>query len=202
MKIKIMTEQQGYKIRDQNGLHFLTMTIVGWVDLFTRKECKDIIIESFKYCQKNKGLELFAYVIMSSHVHIIARANEESAGLSAIIRDMKKHTSKELIKWIKESKIESRSEWLKVLFGYHGRNNSNNKNFQLWIQNNQPKEIRHPNFMNQKLNYIHNNPIKAGIVNRMEDYRYSSAGNYMGLDNLPIYVDLIDTGVDVGYVLT
>jgi putative transposase len=71
--------------------HFITLSIVGWVDLFTRQECRDIMIESFKYCQKNKGLVINAYVIMSNHIHMIIRANENSDGLSDI--DLKLQTS-------------------------------------------------------------------------------------------------------------
>ncbi len=79
-----MTDTKGYVITDQYALHFLTITIVGWIDLFTRKECKDILIESLKYCRENKGLILNAYVIMGSHVHLAACADEKSDGLSAI----------------------------------------------------------------------------------------------------------------------
>ena len=80
----------GYNIDDQYGLYFLTFTLVGWVDLFTRKECKDIVIDSLKYCVRNKGLIISAYVLMESHLHIVASAKEKSDGLSAIIRDFKK----------------------------------------------------------------------------------------------------------------
>ena len=197
-----MSKQSGYKIRDQFGLYFLTFTVVGWVDLFTRKQCKDIIIDSFKYCQKHKGLELCAYVIMPSHVHLIARATETSDGLSAVVRDMKKYTSKQLIKWIKEPKVESRSDWLKVVFNYHARNNSNNQSFQIWKQDNQPKELLHPRFILQKLSYIHNNPVVDGIVDNPQDYVYSSARNYIGTLDVLIDVLLIDFGVDIGYVYT
>jgi putative transposase len=65
----------GLKTSNSEGLYFLTFQIVGWVDLFTRKIYKDIAIESFKYCQINKGLRLFAYVIMSNHIHLIAKSN-------------------------------------------------------------------------------------------------------------------------------
>ncbi len=102
-----MSDRGGYIISDQYETHFLTLTIVGWVDLFSRKECRDIIIESFKYCQVNKGLIINAYVIMSSHIHMVVAADAESDGLSSIIRDMKKYTAKGLLKWIMESNRES-----------------------------------------------------------------------------------------------
>ncbi len=62
---------EGYKIRDQATPHFLTFNIMGWIDIFSRKRYKDIIIESFKYCKQNKGLQIAAYVIMTNHVHTI-----------------------------------------------------------------------------------------------------------------------------------
>jgi REP element-mobilizing transposase RayT len=95
------------------------MTTVGWMDIFSRKECKHIIIDSLKYCQEKKGLIINAYVLMESHLHMIARADEPSKGLSAIIRDFKKHTSKQLIDWVMNSGKESRKEWIGVVMKYH-----------------------------------------------------------------------------------
>ena len=82
-----MLDRDGYIITDQYAIYFLTFTIVGWVDIFTRKECKDIIVDSLKYCNSNKGLSIHAYVIMSNHIHLIVSAREDSGGLSGIIRD-------------------------------------------------------------------------------------------------------------------
>ena len=89
--------QGGYKITDQYAIYFLTFTLVGWVDLFTRKQCSQILIDSFKFCKEKKGLILYAFVIMGSHVHLLASAEEGSSGLSAIIRDFKSHTSRKII---------------------------------------------------------------------------------------------------------
>lgn len=84
----------GYKINNQYHTHFLTMTIVGWADIFTRLVYKEIVVDSLKFCQKEKGLVVHAYVIMSNHIHLIATAHENSKGLSAIIGDFKKFTAK------------------------------------------------------------------------------------------------------------
>ena len=86
-------DRGGYNITDQYGMYFVTFTVVGWVDLFTRLECKRILVDALKYCQQNKGLKVHAYVIMSSHVHLILSSSSESKGLSSIIRDYKSHTS-------------------------------------------------------------------------------------------------------------
>ncbi|NNK90713.1 MAG: transposase [Saprospiraceae bacterium] len=154
-----MSKRPGYNITDQFASHYMTFTAVGWVDIFTRKQCKDIIIDSMKYCQKNKGLVVQAYVIMPSHLHVIWKAEEGSIGLSAIIRDFKKHTSKSLISWVLNNKKESRRHWMKLVFKYHAKYNKNNINYQVWKRGNRPKLLLYPNFIYQKLFYIHNNPV-------------------------------------------
>ena len=111
-----MSDRDGYIITDQYAMYFLTFTIVGWVDIFTRKECKDTIIDSLQYCNINKGLSIHAYVIMSNHIHFIVSAREGSGGLSGMIRYSKKHTSKQLLSWVKESNQESRKDWMELVF--------------------------------------------------------------------------------------
>ncbi|MFK8104072.1 MAG: transposase [Saprospiraceae bacterium] len=194
-----MSAAKGYKIRNQYGLYYLTFTIVGWADIFTRQVCKDIIIDSFKYCITNKGFRLYAFVIMSNHVHLIASADEESKGLSAIVRDLKKHTSKELINWVTTSKTESRRDWLKMIFEYYAKYNKRNKKYQVWQQDNRPIDLLYPRFIMQKLNYIHQNPVKAGLVAHAAEYCYSSAKNYAGQVG-KLEVELIDFGMMEGYV--
>ena len=114
-----------YTVKDQNAPHFLTLTIVGWIDIFIRKIYRDIVIESLKYCQKEKGLEIFAHVIMSNHIHLIANARA-GYSLSGILRDFKKFTSKKMILSIQED-TESRRNWMLKLFAYAGKSNCNNK---------------------------------------------------------------------------
>lgn len=167
----------GHKITNQNAMHFLTSTTVSWIDLFTRQRYRDIILESLSYCQKEKGLILHAYVIMSNHLHLIARA-EEPARLSDILRDFKKFTANRIIKSIQEEP-ESRRDWLLHIMAQHARHNKNNTHFQLWQQDNHPKEMYSPGFIRQKLVYIHLNPVRAGWVERPEHYLYSSASNYI-----------------------
>ncbi len=177
-----------YKIKDQEGLYFLTFQIVGWVDIFTRKTYRDIAIESFKYCQTNKGLEIFAFVIMSNHIHLIARSLQ--ADLSGFIRDFKNHTSKAFLETL-ESKDESRRDWLKLVFEYHGKF-KNKQTFQVWTHENHAEHLFSQKFIEQKLEYIHKNPVKAGIVEKPEDYLYSSARNYADMDNV-INISQIDS---------
>ncbi|MBK8805257.1 MAG: transposase [Bacteroidales bacterium] len=170
----------GYKITESDGLYFLTFQIVGCVDLFTRKVYRDIVIESFKYCHKNKGFELYAYVIMSNHIHLLARS--QTGDLSGIIRDFKNHTSKNFLEVLNDT-IESRRDWMRMVFEYHGRF-KNKQTFQIWTHENHAELVYSQKFIEQKIEYIHNNPVRAGIVENPEDYLYSSARNYADLDSV------------------
>ena len=99
-----------YRIKNEEGLYYLTFATVEWIDVFTRKRYKDIVVESLRYCQKEKGLALYSLVLMSNHMHLIVKA-KEGYKLSAIIRDFKKFTAQQIIKSTKEEP-ESRREWL------------------------------------------------------------------------------------------
>ena len=168
---------EGYQIRDQEGIYFLTFQIVNWVDIFTRKECRDVIIESMIYCQRHKQLIIYAYVIMSNHVHVII--SSESAKLSDTDRDFKTHTSKKLIKTIYEIS-ESRRDWMLDIFKFRARKHKRNQMYQVWTHDNHPVELTNNIMMEQRLDYIHNNPVKAAIVSEPEYYLYSSAIDYTG----------------------
>ena len=193
---------KGYRINDQFGDYFVTFTVVGWMDIFTRKECRHIIVESLKFCQKEKGLIIYAWVLMDSHLHMAVGAKEGSDGWSAIIRDFKKFTARKLIKWCTTSNKESRREWIDVVLKYHGRHKKEVEKYKFWKNRNRPIELLSPRFISQKINYIHNNPVAAEIVDRPEEYRYSSARNYVGRDDYLIEVEIIDFGVQEGFVMT
>lgn len=178
-----------YRIGDQIALHYITIAVVEWLDIFTRRYYKNIIIESLAYCRKEKGLELYAYVIMTNHIHLICRARE-GFELSDILRDFKRHTAKYIIKEIQENPQESRREWLLERLEQAGQKNQKNKTYQFWRQDNHPIELYKPETTQQKLDYIHNNPVEEGFVGNPEDYLYSSARNYAELDNL-LEIDFI-----------
>jgi putative transposase len=179
-----------YKISDQGAVYFVTFTVVNWLDVFTRREYRDIFLESLRYCQKNKGLDVFAYCIMSSHVHMII-GRQGNPNLEDIIRDMKKFTSVQIMEAILKNQLESRRELLVWLFKRAGKKNKNNTNYQFWQQHNHPIELNTSEMIDERLNYVHNNPVEAGIVLSPEDYLYSSAVNYAGLPEKLIDVTLI-----------
>lgn len=166
-----------YTINDQEALHFVTFTVVNWIDLFIRDIYREVLIDSLKYCQKNKGLNIHAYCIMSSHLHLILSA-QEGFVLSDIIRDFKSFTSTSLKKVIAANVQESRREWLMWMFERAGRRNSRNGKFQLWQQNNHPVELSTNELMDQRLSYIHNNPVEAGHVDDPCAWIWSSCSSY------------------------
>ena len=91
-----------YRFGESQIPHFITCTVVNWIDVFSREQYKEIIIESLKYCIDAKGLEFHAWVIMSNHLHLIVSAKDEEK-LADIIRDFKKYTSKQIIKAIDDN---------------------------------------------------------------------------------------------------
>ncbi|PJB15270.1 MAG: transposase [Flavobacteriales bacterium CG_4_9_14_3_um_filter_32_8] len=155
--------------------YFLTFTVVGWIDVFTRQNYCDIIFESLEFCRKHKQLEVFAYVIMSNHIHLIARQKEGK--LNEVIRDFKSFTAKKIIQDIENNANESRKDWLLHLFKYHAKFKKQNTTYQFWQKTSHPTELFNAVIFDQKVDYIHNNPIKNGCVTNAESYAFSSANN-------------------------
>ena len=171
-----------YFINEQNELYFLTMTVVDWVDVFTRKEHKLRIIDSLRYCQQNKGLMIHGWCLMSNHLHILASARD-GFRLSDIIRDFKKFTSKQIVNDI-QTEIESRREWMLYRFKYAGKYKTNVLEYKFWQDGNHAEECYSHNFAIEKLNYIHQNPVRSMIVDEAENYIFSSARDYAGMKGL------------------
>jgi REP element-mobilizing transposase RayT len=165
-----------------NRAYYLTLTIVDWVDVFTRKNHRDAVIESFKYCQKEKGLIIYAYCIMSNHIHLVANT-DEPFHLSDVMRDFKKFTAKKILAQI-QNEPESRREWMLKLFEEHATSSQKHKTYKFWQVGNHAIELYSEKFVWEKINYIHNNPVKAGWVKNPEDWRYSSASNYQDTESI------------------
>ena len=178
-----------YKFNNPDGIFFTTTTVIDWIDVFIRKEYKFIIIDSLTHCINNKGLVIHAWCLMSSHLHMIISRKGE-LNLSGIMRDFKKFTSKEIVKTIAEVN-ESRKYWLMNRFEYAAKYTKRNKDFKFWQDGNHPEELISNEFIDQKLNYIHNNPVEEMIVSEPEDYLFSSARDYAGIKGL-IDVDFLD----------
>lgn len=160
-----------YTVKDQFGLYFVTFTVHQWADVFTRRDYSDIIIDSLKFCQKEKGLNIYAYVIMSNHIHLIIQSRQTP--LSDIIRDLKKFTATKIVNAIRENPRESRRKWLLWLF-------KKEEKVWFWEEGYHGEEIFSKAFFATKLKYIHQNPVRAGIVEKEEEYLLSSCCDYYG----------------------
>lgn len=169
---------QGYKVGDENEVYFTTCTVVDWIDVFTRPEYKYIITDSLNYCIKNKGLDVFAWVLMTNHLHLLARARKGTA-LTHIMRDFKKFTSKRLSEEILEIG-ESRRDWMLDRFDFLARKTQRAENYKVWRDGFHPLLMQYPDWIEQRINYIHQNPVLQEIVTRPEDYKFSSAVDYSG----------------------
>ena len=167
---------RNYKFHDQEKPYFVSFATVYWIDVFTREEYKNLLVESINYCIKEKGLIVYAWVIMTSHVHMIIGTKGED--MQDILRDLKKFTSKAIINSIKENPVESRKEWLLWMFQRAGSKNGNNKTNQFWQQHNNPIVLDNSKIIEQKLDYLHNNPVVEGFVFGAHEYKYSSANDY------------------------
>jgi REP element-mobilizing transposase RayT len=166
----------GYKIRDQTLPHFITATVIDWVDIFTRKNYRDTVIECLDYCIAKKAMLLYGYVIMSNHIHLVVQSSDGE--LSDLLRDFKKFTATKILEKTK-AEPESRRKWMLDRFKLATESHSRNKNYQFWQYGNHPEEIFNNKFMCSKLDYIHLNPVRAGIVEKASHYVYSSASNYV-----------------------
>ncbi len=170
---------RNYKFYNPEGVYFISFAVVEWLDVFTRVEYKKIIIDSLHHCQKEKGMEIFAWCLMSSHVHLIFRSVGEQKP-ELLIGDFKRFTSKAIVKAIIENPQESRKEYLLEQFRKAGNQSSNVNKYQFWRHDNHPIELWSNKVIDEKIDYIHYNPVEAGLVSRSEDYLYSSAADYAG----------------------
>jgi putative transposase len=177
-----------YKFKNEEGAYFISFAIVNWIDVFTRDIYFSCIVESLDFCRKNKGMEIYGYCIMPSHMHLIFRSSNNDP--SGLIRDFKGFTSKKMINLIRDNTQESRKEWLLWMLERAGKKNSNLTKYQFWQQNNHPIEIWTLKVFEQKLNYVHQNPVQTGFVTDPIDYKYSSARNYGNDDQTVLEIDL------------
>lgn len=116
---------------------------------------------------------------MTNHVHLIFRSIENQKP-ELLLGDFKRFTSRSIIKAIQENSRESRKEFLLDYFKKEAEKSSNTTKYQFWRHDNKPIELWSNEVIQQKIEYIHNNPVEEGIVFRPEDYKYSSASDYAG----------------------
>jgi REP element-mobilizing transposase RayT len=155
----------------EGGIFFITFTVVGWIDVFSRREYADELVKNLKFCQQHKGLEIYAWCIMTNHMHMIA--SSQKGKLSHILRDFKSYTASSLLDMIANNEHESRRDWMMYLFKYFAK--PTGQQLQFWQHTNYATDLHSPDVIDQKLDYIHMNSVKAGYVTEPQFYPYSSA---------------------------
>jgi putative transposase len=161
-----------YKFGDSHYPHFMTCTVVGWLPVFTRPDCVKIVMDSWQFLQDKGRLTLFGYVVLENHLHFIA-ANQE---LVKEVSNFKSFTARKIIDWLSEHGEESLLQQLAAEKSSYKVDRS----YQFWQEGSHPKQIFDEEMMQQKMEYIHYNPVKRGYVDEPAHWRYSSARNYAG----------------------
>ncbi|MDD5359813.1 MAG: transposase [Sulfurovaceae bacterium] len=165
-----------YKIYEPTHPHFVTCTILHWLPLFTRQESVDIILQCFRYLQQNDNLKLYAYVILENHIHMVVRSND----ISKSMESFKKYTANELLKLLQKENIKTILNQLR----FYKKAYRVDKVYQIWEEGYHPKLMQTDAMMINKINYIHQNPVKRGYVDEATHWRYSSARDYEGMRGL------------------
>ncbi len=168
-----------YKILNENYPYFITSCVVGKLPLLLNPKINSIIIDGLRFLIKERSIRLYAYVIMPDHIHFIA----EGKDLAKHVSSFKSFTARRIIDHLEEENFEDTLASL--------RNNKLkhkiDREYQLWSEGFHPKQISSDLIMEQKINYIHHNPVKAGLVATELDWEYSSARFYIdGSSNLPL----------------
>jgi REP element-mobilizing transposase RayT len=161
---------------------FITTTVIAWTDVFTNPVYKHIIVDAIRFCQENRGLLIYSWGLMTNHIHLIAGTNAGVA-INDLMRDFKKYTSRTISNEIRIGK-DNRKNWMLNMFRFVGDCHSNDINYKFWKDDYDCFELNTPEVFDQKMNLIHNNPVKEEIVEEPHHYLYSSARNYAGLPGL------------------
>ena len=160
-----------YHILEPDRPHFITSTIVGWLPVFTTPACCEILIGSLAYCREHKALRIYGWVIMDNHFHAVVG----TPALSATIADLKKFTARALLEQIERE----RRTWLLDLLKAGRAAHKTRSLHQIWQEGFHPQAIQDDAMMRQKLEYLHNNPVRRGWVASSEHWRYSSAQEWL-----------------------
>ena len=160
-----------YKIYNPQQPHFLTSTIVNWIPIFTRPTTVKILLNSFQYLQKQYQLRLYGFVVLENHLHWLA----QSENLPKEISRFKSYTAKMIIRHLEEQR---QYKLLLRQLSFYKKKHKKDRQYQLWEEGSHPQEMQNKIMMRQKLDYIHQNPVKRGYVNDPCHWRYSSACNY------------------------
>ena len=165
-----------YKVYEPTHPHFITCTVLHWIPLFTRIESVEIILESFRHLQKYDNFKLFAYVILENHLHMIASSDD----ISQSIKRFKSYTAKALLELLQTNRVQTILDQL----AFYKKAHKTETTYQIWQEGSAFKLIQSEAMMRERIDYIHNNPLKRGYVDEATHWRYSSARNYEGKEGL------------------
>lgn len=160
-----------YKITQEETPHFITLTVLHWIPVFTRPETVDILFNSLRFLMKEE-LKIYAYVILENHLHLLL----QSPQLTRDIARLKSFTARQLISYLSEHHVTIILEQL----AFYKKAHKGDRAYQFWQEGVHPELISSEKMMLQKIEYIHNNPVKRGYVDKPEHWRYSSARDYSG----------------------
>ncbi|MBI1804735.1 MAG: transposase [Ignavibacteria bacterium] len=170
----------------ETELYFLTATIVEWTPIFLSHKYFGVIIESLKHCQDKKELRIAGFVIMPNHLHMIA-AGSTSHPLSETLRDFKHYTAVQIIKTLQEANQTRMLNIFQQAAAMDERSNIH----KLWNEGNHPILVEDEYMFREKLNYLHDNPVRKGFVEQPEHWLYSSARNYILDDHSVLKIECL-----------
>lgn len=160
-----------YRILEHEFAHFVTGTVVAWLPIFTTTARCDILVQAFEYCRQEKGLKIHAWVILDTHFHAIVAAPD----LARVLAGLKRHTARRIIELLETE----RCDWLRRQLRHQRAPHKTESQHQVWQEGSHPQAIMTDAMMLQKLEYLHDNPVRRGLVASPEHWRYSSAHEWL-----------------------
>ena len=164
-----------YKIIEPELPHFVTCTVLHWIPVFTRPETVEIVLDSLRFLMKER-LKVYAYVVLENHLHLVAQSDD----LNRDVARFKSYTARQLLAYLKAHNVRQILDQL----AFYKKAHKDDRAYQLWQEGCHPEWIQSDEMMRQKVEYIHENPMKRGYVDLPEHWRYSSARDYAGQSGL------------------
>jgi REP element-mobilizing transposase RayT len=150
-------------------VYFVTFTVVDWLPIFINPEPINIITDSLNFCIKERSLRVYAYVIMPNHLHLVVfNAKYDNARLQKTLAEFRKFNGHKLADYVDNNLATSLSRVIRS-------NSLNDRSRQVWLPGWHAEGLASEAFLNQKVDYIHQNPVRKGYVCVPEHWRYSSA---------------------------
>jgi putative transposase len=170
---------------------FVTTTVVDFIHVFSDDKPCDLLIKNIQHYQKRYKFNILGYVIMPSHFHWIVETNTKYGTISDIMRDIKKYSAWDILEYLTKTNSKYLDSFSRAAIGYKDQSRK------FWMKRFDDVAIRNERMFWEKLHYIHKNPVKSGLIERSEDYKYSSARNYICNDHSIIEVDISLAGIEI-----